>query len=164
MSLVPEIKRVSWKHKLNLKAEINLLLSKYQKLSAQSGPQSNNSGVPLYYQHRPLEHDNFSQFIYQPQQPLHTSADYNQLPPNYGNSSEHYRQHFTGTQPTESQLFQQEPHTINHTQLQHQALWGVIIYCRLQPIYCHNLTYKVLHKIYLPLFLHTLPLTNVFIF
>ena len=33
MSLVPEIKRVPWQYKLNLKAEINLLLSKYQNLS-----------------------------------------------------------------------------------------------------------------------------------
>lgn len=105
MSLVPEIKRVPWQHKLNLKAEINLLISKYQ----QSGPQSDSSGVPRYYQHRPLEHDdNYSQFIHQPQQLLHTS-DYNQVPPNYRNSSQHYSQNFTGTQPSTSQLFPQEP-------------------------------------------------------
>ncbi|KAF0750768.1 BESS domain-containing protein [Aphis craccivora] len=111
MSLVPEIKRVPWQHKLNLKSEINLLISKYQQLS-QSGPQSNNSGVPRYeYYHRPLEHDdNFSQFIHQSQQLLHTS-DYNQIPPNYRNSSQHYSQHFTGTQPSTSQLFQQTTRT-----------------------------------------------------
>jgi len=108
MSLVPEIKRVPWQHKLN-KSETNLLISNYQQLS-QSGPQSNNSGVTRYeYYHRPLEHDaNFSQFIHQSQQLLHTS-DYSQIPPNYRNSSQHYSQHFTGTQPSTSQLFQQEP-------------------------------------------------------
>jgi len=108
MSLVPETKRVPWQHKLNLKSEINLLLSKYQQLS-QSGPQSNDSGVLRYYQHRPLEHDdNFSQLIHQSQQLLYTS-NYNQIPSNYRNSSQHYSQHFTGTQPSTSQLFQQEP-------------------------------------------------------
>ena len=29
--------------------------------------------------------------------------------PNYMNSSEHYRQHFTRTQPTTSQIFQPDP-------------------------------------------------------
>jgi len=117
MSLVPEIKRVPWQYKLNLKAEINLLLSKYQNLS-QSGPQSgrqSNTGVQ-YYQHQTSESDNnFSQFIHQPQQLLPTS-DYSQMPPNYMNSSEHYRQHFTRTQPTTSQIFQPDPqHTYNQS-------------------------------------------------
>lgn len=54
----------------------------------------------------------------------------------------------------------------NHNIVKHTQLWGMIIYHRLQPIYCHNLAYKVLHKIYLPLFPHilVLPLTNILIF
>lgn len=80
MSLVPEIKRVPLQYKLKLKAEINLLISKYQNVSQIDSNQ-------LYHQSRPQSNSPYNQIL---------SNTYIQ-----NQSTDHYyHQHFSPTQPT----------------------------------------------------------------
>ncbi|CAH1710892.1 unnamed protein product, partial [Aphis gossypii] len=103
MSLIPEIKRVPLQYKLKLKAEMNLLISKYQHLSEidtnQVYQQPNNSQIPTYHQ------------AHQPQQNLY-SSDYNNqiLSDAYiqnQSTNFYFHQNFSQTQPTTSSLIQQ---------------------------------------------------------